>query len=263
MRKFVYAALGALLLALFFFSVVSGQEDDGAIQLPYREGDYVLTADCHPDRGWISSCPIDLAGGKGTPLFSPISGNVSFTPNDGFGNPMWVIQNSQWKVLFLHGNFDVREGYVMRGQKIGTEGNNGYVLCWDNKPPNGRDCGYHTHIEIISLATGESVSARKVPAAKKVNAAEVPSVPVPEVETKVTVEELKTVGYGEQFKPSNPPVLIQATQVITQVPVPTQVAPQMPWWDQIPQAYRLPLLIGLVALVLGLVYGIYSKPPQL
>lgn len=159
--KFSLAALGVFLLALLiiFTEQTYAQDEDSQIQLPYIGG-YTVTSDCNHGGAYISNCPIDLAAGNGTPLYSPITGKItSFTPADQYGNPVWIVENSRYKVLLLHADFTATIGNVSIGQQIGTESNKGYTLCSiDGKPPNGRNCGYHTHIEIVDKITGQSIN---------------------------------------------------------------------------------------------------------
>ncbi len=108
---------------------------------------------------------IDLGVGKNTPLYSPISGIVTFSGIDRidtWNNTILTIENSYYTVLMLHGNYAARAGTVVKkGDFIGTEGNNGYVLSGGvvcSTAPYLSDCGYHTHINVWDKRLGFSVN---------------------------------------------------------------------------------------------------------
>lgn len=110
---------------------------------------------------------IDLGvGEKNTPLYSPISGVVTFSGIDridAWNNTILTIENSFYTVLMLHGNYSLRPGTVVKkGDFIGTEGNNGYVLTGEgvlcSSIPYLSNCGYHTHINVWDKRLGFSVN---------------------------------------------------------------------------------------------------------
>lgn len=93
----------------------------------------------------------DVTGGAGTPLHSPITGEITGNYIDGLNNTVLVIENECWTITLMHGDWHAEVGdQVQRGDLIGWEDNNGNT--WSNgQPCYGRDgCGDHTHINIFS-----------------------------------------------------------------------------------------------------------------
>lgn len=133
------------------------EEGDDVFRIPYKKGDYTVTQGIHGQS--YGHFAVDLAGGKGTTIYSPINGVVKKKYTDQYGNPTLVLENSRWRVTLLHGNFSVNVGdRVKIGQKIGKEGNQGIVECADGKRPNGRNCGYHTHVNLYDKNKGKNVN---------------------------------------------------------------------------------------------------------
>lgn len=101
---------------------------------------------------------IDLKGGPGTPLYSPIDGEVTEKYIDGLGNTVLVIEDSCWTITLMHGEWKAQQGdQVQQGELIGWEDN--YGNTWSGgRPCHGRDgCGDHTHVNIFSKALGRNV----------------------------------------------------------------------------------------------------------
>lgn len=101
---------------------------------------------------------IDISAGNGMPIKSPIHGEVSAYYVDEYGNPTLVIENPIYQVTLLHGVYNVTVGQqVQLGQQIGTESNLGYTVDMQGVPCWGRDCGYHTHLNIFDKRIGVNV----------------------------------------------------------------------------------------------------------
>jgi len=107
---------------------------------------------------------IDLTGGKGAVILSPINGVVADRYIDEYGNTTILIENTHYLVTMLHGHYSVAEGeQVSIGQPVGTESNQGYTL-----GPGGvycgaqSDCGYHTHLNIYDKYLGSNVNPIEV-----------------------------------------------------------------------------------------------------
>lgn len=129
----------------------SGGDEEKLIAAPYL--DYVLTQGLH---GWsYGHNAIDLYAGKGEPILSPINGVVVNHFVDPYGNTNLEIENAYYRVLMLHGNYSVAVGdTVVLGQPVGVEWNNGYTLDFQGNLCAGRDCGYHTHLNIFDKLSG-------------------------------------------------------------------------------------------------------------
>lgn len=128
--------------------------DPLAIRAPYD--DYTLTQGPHGQS--YGHYAIDLAAGKGATVLSPINGSVSAHYIDEYGNTTLIIENDIWQVLMLHGNYSVEVGQAVSiGQPVGQESNNGYTVDWRGQSCRGRDCGYHTHLNIYDKRIGSNV----------------------------------------------------------------------------------------------------------
>jgi murein DD-endopeptidase MepM/ murein hydrolase activator NlpD len=102
---------------------------------------------------------IDLSAGKGAEILSPINGEVLELFIDEIGNPTLVIENKVYRVTLLHGNYTVCVGDQLdAGQVVGTESNQGYTTDMQANPCGGRDCGYHTHINVYDKQLGENIN---------------------------------------------------------------------------------------------------------
>lgn len=92
---------------------------------------------------------VDLSAGKGALILSPIRGVVTQNTVDAYGNTILVIENERYRITLLHGIFTLQVGeQVEQGQVIGEESNQGLTYDLDGHSCRGRDCGYHTHINI-------------------------------------------------------------------------------------------------------------------
>ena len=129
--------------------------DQTAFTSPYEN--YTLTQGVHgAEYGHMA---IDIAAGQGVTIKSPIHGTVSALYVDEYGNPTLVIENEVYQIMMLHGQYPVTVGEsVELGQAVGFESNLGYtvdmagVSCW------GRDCGYHTHLNVFDKRIGGNVN---------------------------------------------------------------------------------------------------------
>jgi murein DD-endopeptidase MepM/ murein hydrolase activator NlpD len=126
-----------------------------AFAAPYKH--YTLTQGLH---GYsYGHAAIDLAAGKGAAILSPINGVVTELYIDQYGNPTLVIENKIYRVTLLHGNYSVNVGdQVSLGQKVGKESNQGYTTDMAGVPCAGRDCGYHTHLNVFDKRVGTNVN---------------------------------------------------------------------------------------------------------
>ncbi len=128
-----------------------------AIRSPYERA--VLTQGPHGMS--YGHYAIDISGGKGAALHAPISGEVSALFVDQYNNTTLIIENEVYQVLMLHGNYTVSEGQrVEIGEVVGKEWNNGYTLDWNGNLCAGRDCGYHTHLNVYDKRLGQNVDPR-------------------------------------------------------------------------------------------------------
>jgi len=130
-------------------------EKGPAIISPYE--DYVLTQGPH---GYsYGHMAIDIAAGKGATIHSPITGKVTALYVDQYGNPTLVIENNHYQITMLHGIYNVSIGQqLMQGDPVGKESNQGYTLDANGNLCAGRNCGYHTHLNIFDKKLGENVN---------------------------------------------------------------------------------------------------------
>lgn len=126
-----------------------------AIAAPYT--DFILTQGIHGAS--YGQAAIDISAGKGVPVLSPINGVVTGLYVDPYGNTTLIIENDVYAVTLLHGDYSVTMGeQVQLGQQVGVEWNNGYTLDLYGNLCTGRDCGYHTHLNIFDKRTGENAN---------------------------------------------------------------------------------------------------------
>ncbi len=125
--------------------------DPNAITPPYAH--YYLTQGPHGiDYGHNA---IDISAGKGEPILSPIDGWVENLFIDEWGNPTLVLENDRYQIELLHGVYSVKIGdQVRRGQPVGLESNQGNTIDAAGVSCRGRDCGYHTHINVRDKSIG-------------------------------------------------------------------------------------------------------------
>jgi murein DD-endopeptidase MepM/ murein hydrolase activator NlpD len=128
-----------------------------AISLPYDE--YFLTQGLHGES--YGHLAIDIAAGNGAVIKSIINGTVTATGYDQWGNTFIQIENDVYTVLYLHGVYGLVAGdAVTAGQPIGTESNIGYTLDMAGNLCAGRDCGYHTHLNVFDKRLGTNIDPR-------------------------------------------------------------------------------------------------------
>jgi murein DD-endopeptidase MepM/ murein hydrolase activator NlpD len=102
---------------------------------------------------------IDIAAGEGEPVLSPIAGQVTRKNTDGYGNPVLVIENEVYRVTLLHGIYSVEVGEVVnQGSVVGEESNIGYTTDMQGRLCAGRDCGFHTHLNVFDKRVGGNVN---------------------------------------------------------------------------------------------------------
>ena len=120
--------------------------DEPAIISPYIN--YFITQGHHGHS--YGHLAIDLSAGKGAEIVAPLSGEVTELYTDEWGNPTLVIASERYEVMMLHGDYTVAIGdRVRQGELIGYESNKGYVTDLNgNRCINGRECGYHTHLNV-------------------------------------------------------------------------------------------------------------------
>lgn len=120
------------------------------------------------DEYWVSQGPhgysyghmaVDLVAGQGTAIKSPIQGVVSANFVDQYGNTWLEIENDRYRVTLLHGDYSVAVGQeVALGQEVGREANNGYTTDIYGNSCAGRDCGYHTHLNVFDRLLEQNVN---------------------------------------------------------------------------------------------------------
>ncbi len=128
-----------------------------ATALPYDE--YFLTQGLHGES--YGHLAIDIAAGNGSIIKSIVNGTVTATGYDQWGNTFIQIENDVFVVLYLHGVYTLVAGDpVTAGQPIGTESNIGYTLDMAGNLCAGRDCGYHTHLNVFDKRLGINIDPR-------------------------------------------------------------------------------------------------------
>ncbi len=129
---------------------------NSAIAMPYDT--YFLTQGLHGQS--YGHLAVDIANGNGSTLYSIINGTVTGTGYDQWNNTYIQIENDFYTVLYLHGVYGLAVGDVVTaGQVIGTESNIGYTLdSYGNVCGyTGRDCGYHTHLNVFDKRLGMNI----------------------------------------------------------------------------------------------------------
>lgn len=124
------------------------------IAMPYDT--YFLTQGAHGQS--YGHLAVDIAAGNGSTIKSIINGVVSGGGYDVWGNTFIQIENDNYVVLYLHGVYTALIGEtVTAGQPIGTESNIGYTLDMAGNSCAGRDCGYHTHLNVYDKRLGANI----------------------------------------------------------------------------------------------------------
>lgn len=160
--------LGAFLGANLLLDCISGDQPIQAVA-PTAAPDLIIapypryTITQGPHGAAYGHLAVDLSAGKGAPIRSPISGVVTARYRDRYGNTTLIIENEFYEITLLHGVYTVAEGEaVQQGQVIGKESNKGYTTDMQGRPCKGRDCGYHTHLNIYDKRLGANVNPLKV-----------------------------------------------------------------------------------------------------
>ncbi len=126
-----------------------------AFALPYY--DYILTQGPHGQS--YGHYAIDLAAGNGEAIYSPINGTVTQRYIDQWNNTVIVIENDTFVVTMFHGDYSAGVGQAVSiGTPVGTESNHGYTLDVYGNLCAGRDCGYHTHLNVFDRRVGTNVN---------------------------------------------------------------------------------------------------------
>jgi murein DD-endopeptidase MepM/ murein hydrolase activator NlpD len=102
---------------------------------------------------------IDISAGEGAQVLSPINGVVTALFIDDLGNTWLILENEIYQVSILHGIFSVEEGQqVALGQVVGAESNQGNTYDAQGRSCRGRDCGYHTHLNVLDKRLSANVN---------------------------------------------------------------------------------------------------------
>ena len=116
-------------------TIIVPQEGDEWLSMPYSGG-YNTNGGVHGQ--WYGECAIDISGGYGSTVISPINGLVTQKYIDGYGNPIIQIENSIYLVKLYHGDWTVSFGDPLDiGQPVGTEAS------------HGKSTGPHTHFSVF------------------------------------------------------------------------------------------------------------------
>lgn len=129
--------------------------DESIFIAPYD--DYVITQGLH---GFTyGHMAVDLAAGKGSLIKSPINGKVAANYMDYLGNTTLVIENAKFEVTLLHGKYDVKVGDLLTaGQVVGTESNLGNTTDMFGTSCRGRECGFHTHLNVYQKVKKKNIN---------------------------------------------------------------------------------------------------------
>lgn len=136
-----------------------GEPDPDIIASPYDH--YTLTQGPH---GFgYGHMAIDITGGKLASIKSPVNGVVTALYVDEWGNPTLIIENGHYQITMLHGIYTVTIGEEVEvGQPVGQESNQGNTVDALGRSCRGRDCGYHTHLNIYDKQLGVNVNPLEV-----------------------------------------------------------------------------------------------------
>ena len=118
---------------------------------------YVLTQGPHGFS--YGHMAVDINAGDGAEIFSPIYGEVTGLYIDDIGNTVLEIENPVYKVTLMHGIYTVSLGdSIQLGQIVGSESNQGNTYDMAGRSCRGRDCGYHTHLNVFDKRLGGNVN---------------------------------------------------------------------------------------------------------
>lgn len=124
--------------------------------IAYPYDTYFLTQGIHGQS--YGHYAIDIAAGNGSTIYSLINGWVTGHGYDQWGNTYLQIENDNYVVLYLHGVYNRAIGEVVNaGEPIGTESNIGYTMDMYGNLCAGRDCGYHTHLNVFDKRLGVNI----------------------------------------------------------------------------------------------------------
>lgn len=102
---------------------------------------------------------IDLSAGPGTPLYAPITGEITERYVDGINNTVLVIENDCWVITLLHGDYTAKLGsQVQQGWLIGFEGNNGNTWSGGRQCFGADGCGDHAHLNMFNKPLQRNVN---------------------------------------------------------------------------------------------------------
>jgi murein DD-endopeptidase MepM/ murein hydrolase activator NlpD len=140
--------------ALQEISLEAQTDDLDMVIAPYDH--YELTQGLHGFS--YGHMAIDLSAGDGAPIKAPIGGVVTGLFVDNLGNTTLILENEHYRVTMLHGIYSVVFGEMVElGQQIGVESNQGNTYDALGRSCRGRDCGYHTHLNIYDKQLGANV----------------------------------------------------------------------------------------------------------
>jgi len=126
---------------------------------PYE--DYYLTQGPHGFSYGHNA--IDISAGKGAEILSPISGMVVANFVDELGNPTLILENEIWQITLMHGEYILSTAeQVSLSQVVGYESNLGYTTDMQGRSCQGRDCGYHTHLNIYDKRISANINPMDV-----------------------------------------------------------------------------------------------------
>lgn len=132
-------------------------------------GKAVATGITSGSPAWKWGLDLVLSGGKGSPVKSPVSGEVVFVGTDstGFGKQVKIASPSgeEWWISHLD-DFNVSPGQmIVAGQSVGPQGNTGNVLGIDGRKLSKKevDQGAGTHVDItVKKPTGGFFTSQEV-----------------------------------------------------------------------------------------------------
>jgi murein DD-endopeptidase MepM/ murein hydrolase activator NlpD len=138
--------------------IKNGSSSSGPERFAAPYTSYTLTQGPHGSS--YGHMAVDLAAGEGTHILSPITGRITGSYTDVYGNPTLVIENKVYQVTLMHGKYTAALGQsVTLGEVVGSESNLGYTTdmagnpCWERP-----GCGAHTHLNVFDKRLGMNVN---------------------------------------------------------------------------------------------------------
>ena len=108
-------------------------------------------------------CGAQILAGYLVGAIMAINGEITRLFTDRYGNPTLVIENKYYKITLMHGIYTVAVGERVKiGQPIGKESNKGYTTDMQGNLCTGRNCGYHTHLNIFDKRLSRNVDPLKL-----------------------------------------------------------------------------------------------------